>query len=387
MFKILFLFTSSIGFVTLLLLMSRAKNNGFLNKYLIMSFFLITVKFFLLGIRDIFFSEYCSNFDIITNLPGLLIIILLYLYFEDLVKKKKRSLFKDFLHFFAFFFLYVLTLLIYQGILNISIKFCVGLFIIYFFYYLVMSYLILKNKFCRDTNNITITNKQHTILRNWMLFLFICMVFIFIRTLIEFVIYELNVNFQHSEIFLIISSIIASTVFIKVLMTPEILYGYTFLTNRLTDVNKKNTVITNIWIKKLALNLANVQENNLSEIVFQNLDNCISEIESIDFSYKNYKNPDFSLIDLSNFLSVPKSHLAFLFKHHCTLSFTNYKKAVRINEAIKLIDEGYLKSNTIESLAKDIGFSSYSPFYTSFKMNTGLTPQEYFLNKEKVAVL
>ena len=106
-----------------------------------------------------------------------------------------------------------------------------------------------------------------------------------------------------------------------------------------------------------------------------------------NFLNKNYKNPDFSLIDLSNFLSVPKSHLAFLFKHHCTLSFTNYKKAVRINEAIKLIEEGYLKSNTIESLAKDIGFSSYSPFYTSFKMNTGLTPQEYFLNKEKVAVL
>ena len=352
-----------------------------------MSFFLITVKFFLLGIRDIFFSEYCSNFDLITNLPGLLIIILLYLYFEYLVKNKKRTIFNDLLHFFAFFFLYLLTLLIYQGILNISIKFCVGLFIIYFFYYLVMSYLILKNKYCRDTNNITIKNKQHTILRHWMLFLFICMVFVFIRTLIEFVIYELNVNFKHSDIFLIISSIIASMIFIKVLMTPEILYGYTFLTNRLTDVNKKNILITNIWIKKLALNIANVQENNLSEIVFQNLDNYISEIESLEFSYKNYKNPDFGLIDLSNLLSIPKSHLSFLFKHHCTLSFTNYKKAVRINEAVKLIEEGYLKTNTIESLAKDIGFSSYSPFFTSFKNITSLTPQEYYLNKEKKSVL
>ena len=123
MFKILFLFTSSIGFVTLILLMSRAKNNGFLNKYLIMSFFLITIKFFLLGIRDIFFSEYCSNFDLITYLPGLLIIILLYLYFEDLVKKKKRSIIKDFLHLFAFFLLYFLTLLIQQGLINITIKF------------------------------------------------------------------------------------------------------------------------------------------------------------------------------------------------------------------------------------------------------------------------
>jgi AraC-like DNA-binding protein len=170
-------------------------------------------------------------------------------------------------------------------------------------------------------------------------------------------------------------------------MTPEILYGYSFLSNRLTDINKKNIVITNIWIKKLALNIANVQENNLCEIVFQNLDNYISEIESLEFSYKNYKNPDFCLIDLSNILSIPKSHLFFLFKHHCTLSFTNYKKAVRINEAVKLIEEGYLKINTIESLAKDIGFSSYSPFFTSFKNITSLTPQEYYLNKEKKSVL
>ena len=386
MFKILFLFTSSIGFVTLILLISRAKNNGFLNKYLIISFFLISIKFFLLGIRDIFFSEYFSNFDVVSNLPGLLIIIMLYLYFEDLVNQK-RSVFKDFSHFFVFFLLYVLTLLEHQGLINIPIKFCVGLFIICFFYYLVQSYLILENKYCSHINEITVTNKHHTILKHWMVFLFLGMVLVFIRTLIEFIIYQLNINFKHSDIFSLISCIIASLVFIKVLMTPEILYGYSFLTNRLTDINKKNIVITNIWIKKLALNIANVQENNLSEIVFQNLDNYISEIESLEFSYKNYKNPDFSLIDLTNLLSIPKSHLSFLFKHHCTLSFTNYKKAVRINEAVKLIEEGYLKTNTIESLAKDIGFSSYSPFFTSFKNITSLTPQEYYLNKEKKSVL
>jgi AraC-like DNA-binding protein len=351
-----------------------------------MSFFLISIKFFLLGIRDIFFSEYFSNFDVVSNLPGLLIIIMLYLYFEDLVNQK-RSVFKGFLHFFVFFLLYVLTLLAHQGLINIPIKFCAGLFIICFFYYLVRSYLILENKYCSYINEITVTNKHHKILKHWMVFLFLGMVLVFIRTLIEFITYLLNINFKHPDIFSLISCIIASLVFIKVLMTPEILYGYSFLTNRLTDINKKNIVITNIWIKKLALNIANVQENNLSEIVFQNLDNYLSEIESLEFSYKNYKNPDFSLIDLSNLLSIPKSHLSFLFKHHCTLSFTNYKKAVRINEAVKLIEEGYLKTNTIESLAKDIGFSSYSPFFTSFKNITSLTPQEYYLNKEKKSVL
>lgn len=52
---------------------------------------------------------------------------------------------------------------------------------------------------------------------------------------------------------------------------------------------------------------------------------------------------------------------------------------MRISQAIKLIEEGYLKSNTIESLAMNVGFSSYSPFYTSFKKITGTSPQEYTL--------
>jgi AraC-like DNA-binding protein len=41
------------------------------------------------------------------------------------------------------------------------------------------------------------------------------------------------------------------------------------------------------------------------------------------------------------------------------------------------MEEDYLKSNTMESLANDVGFSSYSPFFKSFKTITGLSPQEY----------
>jgi AraC-like DNA-binding protein len=37
----------------------------------------------------------------------------------------------------------------------------------------------------------------------------------------------------------------------------------------------------------------------------------------------------------------------------------------------------YLKTNTIEALAMEVGFSSYSPFFSSFKNITGLAPLEY----------
>jgi AraC-like DNA-binding protein len=50
---------------------------------------------------------------------------------------------------------------------------------------------------------------------------------------------------------------------------------------------------------------------------------------------------------------------------------------VRIHDACKLLDEGYLNKNTVESLAELVGFASYQTFYIAFKSITGTTTQEY----------
>ena len=47
---------------------------------------------------------------------------------------------------------------------------------------------------------------------------------------------------------------------------------------------------------------------------------------------------------------------------------------------MQLIENNFLKLNTLDSLAIKVGFSSYNPFFTSFKDVTGTTPQAY--NKE-----
>lgn len=289
MYKIIFLFTSSIGLVTFLLLLSRAKSNEFINKYLILSFFLITVKFFLVGIRDIIFSEYFSNYDLITNLPGLLIIIMYYLYFKDLVQKKKKSRFNNSWHFIVFFLLYAITILDHQGKLNVPIEYIMVPFVICFSYYLLSSYLLLKKHLWGSSKNIVVTNKQQAVISNWTKYLFFSMVFVFIRVLVEIANYNLNSNFKHLPVFSIVPCIIASFLFIKVLMTPEILYGYTFLTDRLTEVKTTHLALPNIWIKKRITDLTNAQENSLSELVFNKLNDYISAIESIDFSKKIIK--------------------------------------------------------------------------------------------------
>ena len=52
-------------------------------------------------------------------------------------------------------------------------------------------------------------------------------------------------------------------------------------------------------------------------------------------------------------------------------SFSDLKKRIRIRYAKQLIQEGYLKSYTIDSLAETIGYSSRTSFYSSYKEVTG----------------
>ena len=84
-----------------------------------------------------------------------------------------------------------------------------------------------------------------------------------------------------------------------------------------------------------------------------------------------------SLNDISVALNIPISHVNFVFKYHCNESFTDYKKNVRIHDAIKLLDAGYLKNQKVESLSAAVGFSSYNTFNIAFKSIMGITTQEY----------
>jgi AraC-like DNA-binding protein len=67
-------------------------------------------------------------------------------------------------------------------------------------------------------------------------------------------------------------------------------------------------------------------------------------IVAFSFHTEAYRNTSFSLTDLSNQLHNPKSHLTFLFKYHSKISFSEYKKIIRIQDGLQLIQSGYLPS-------------------------------------------
>lgn len=74
--------------------------------------------------------------------------------------------------------------------------------------------------------------------------------------------------------------------------------------------------------------------------------------------------------------------MAYVFRYHSRENFQDFKKIIQINDAIELMKAGYVKQQTIESLALTVGFSSYNPFFLSFKNITGITPQQYSKSME-----
>ncbi|MGB8705819.1 MAG: helix-turn-helix domain-containing protein [Gillisia sp.] len=95
---------------------------------------------------------------------------------------------------------------------------------------------------------------------------------------------------------------------------------------------------------------------------------------------KLYLEKDFNLTRCAQELEMPAHHISYFLKKRFGLSFTSYKNNLRMDNAKKLIEEGFLDNNTIEALAGECGFASRTSFSKAFKNATAINPSEYALN-------
>ena len=168
-----------------------------------------------------------------------------------------------------------------------------------------------------------------------------------------------------------------TSIFVKLILSPEILYGYNFL-NKTIDAEAEKVVLKSIWsIEDTVIPITTERDKILAQKMKQLLMKYLHLIEALSFQSEAFRNPDYSLNDISTALNIPISHVNFIFKYHCIESFSDYKKIVRIHDATKLIENGYLNNNKIEILATYVGFTSYNTFNLAFKNITGVTTQEY----------
>jgi AraC-like DNA-binding protein len=298
------------------------------------------------------------------------------LYFKHLVFPKKSFEYKSLLHFI------LPTILIIENkfhpiqyLIEIELKgVIIFLSTAQAIYYFTVIFLLLRKHVWKKTGQIEIETEQTLILKRWTLVLFITFSLMGAR-LIFTLLFMQNIGFISDNYFLWINAIAWFVVFMMIVTSPTILNGYL---NQLTFERVVGAKPTSNWRLKPVNQITNTQDLQLSQKINIKLEDYFLQIDQFVKQEHFFRQSGLSVNDLALKLKMPKSHLSFIFKYHSKISFSDFKKMVRIQDSLALIEEGYLKTNTFDSLSKNVGFSTYNTFYIAFKEVTTKAPQEFF---------
>jgi len=376
---LLHLLTGLLGFTILIVIQLQFKKNRLVNKYLQLVIVAVTIKFTINGVSP-FISNFSSeNFNLYLDMTLTLIIPSYYLYFKDLAKELEWKI-KDLKHLaftltlFFFFILGEHTDAKYTWIFR-QISSTIALIVCFIYAY--AGFIFLKKNVWSKKSELKTVEAHNKVIHNWTYLLFTCFILFIIRYSYNFFNSGLVYSKATAHQNLWISSIIWLIVFFKLLITPEILYGFNFLEKQFDELKLKKITLPDLWNIKELQPIGNQKDQKLAEKISTSLPLYIQKIENLSLSRNYFRNTDASLEDLARDINIPVSHIAYLYKYHCKESFSDYKKIFRIQDSIQLIKAGYLDNNTIESIASKVGFSSYSTFFNSFKSITGLSPFDY----------
>ncbi|KKN08108.1 hypothetical protein LCGC14_1060110 [marine sediment metagenome] len=305
---------------------------------------------------------------------------LLYLFFTEILGLSNKNKNTKWVHFILpFLFFIFFQILKYFDYLSDGI--ISSFYIVYFLFnvgYLLASLKLFKPYLNKRSLKMIVGNRGYQ-KDNWILFIFFIWTLLCLRLLILIIVDLITDKLTVFENGIGFWSILIIAIFVKLLISPELLYGENILEKRIninTD-NAHKTMVLDIWKLDISNQFNNKQDKQLALKISENLVENIIKIEHLVFTEKIFRNSDFDLHMLSKKVNIPKSHLTYIFKYHCTLFFSDFKKMLQIKDAENLIQEGYLADNTLDSLSNRVGFSSYSPFFSAFKKYTGLSPNNY----------
>lgn len=358
------------------------KTNRILNSYLILTSIVLCIYLVLYGAKNLYSTSYE-----IYNLNYYQVILILtpavYLFFEKLLQNIKLPEKKD-----SYFFIIPLLLFNYVGVENkignlYNNFYHFGFFIIYLVFYTLYIFRLL-NSHIWDEN---LKNVYSDIVKNWASFIFRMMLAVFFHfsAMMIFQVFQLSRYF--TSFFELTFLIIFLVGYFKVIFTPELLYGDVNFKNSISENQNNELSISHVWKLELPTRPIAKKDIYLTPKVTINISQYIIQIEKLAIVDFSFRKRSYSIVEMALELGIPKYYLEYLFKYHCDLSFNDYKRLVRVYDSIQLINEGYLKNNTLNSLAEFVGFSSYNPFLISFKNALGVSPFDYNKNKKITTII
>ncbi len=380
----LFLILSGfLGLIISLMIIINQKTNKSMNAYFVLSLGSISLKQLLIGILFIVLQKDIKPY--LVELPhfSLLGLPIIYLYLKKLSAGITifdwKEFFKSVLCVWGIVVMLSILINIYFDTSTTPYKFIIFVTpLLFSLYYTYLCFKILSEKIWSRKNNI-LSKKQNDLMNSWTKLLFVCVLAYpikFIFAIVLLVIDEKNIMALYN--YQLIGSTVIIVVCIKIISNPEILYGYEIINSKINDLKKPKILLDSVWTFSPKTDINSEQDKNLKNKIDPNLITYIEKLEHLALEEELLIKPGITIDDIANILGIPKSHVNYLFKYHSMLTFIEFKKIMRIHYATKLIKEDFLKTNTLNSLSERVGFSSYDPFYRSFKKITGNGPFEYY---------
>jgi len=368
-----------LGFVMLLSIFNKRpqRQSPFINKYLVFLVVNTSVRYIFHLIHSINLSIIPFKILLIADSTLLISSPFFYLYFEDLVFEEKYTK-KKLLHFIAptiLIFIIAISNLVAQQTHQFLVRIFILTGVVSVLFYLVLGFILLYKNVWFRKSDIKIVQEQNKLIRNWTIFLYITFTVISLFRFFMIVVYQGRIGYNNDIIW--IPALAWTFIFLKFILTPEIQYGYDFLSQNIEKATNQ-FVLPKLWdTKKPIQEITLPRDIKLADKINATIGEYIHQIEEAAFHSHLFRNPDLTIDEMAIHLKLPSSHLAFVFKYHCNETFSDFKKIVRVHDAIKLLENNYLKTNTVESLSAEVGFITYNTFHIAFKSITGSTTQEY----------
>ena len=371
---ITFILNGALGLICAIMILFSIRSNRNVNIYLAILIFGASFRMILRG-----YLELTGQANIISDFSRMNMFLigtpLPFLYFKNLILNQSKIPVKNLFHLILPLILLIEnkfhpieSVIPFNQILEILI-------ISMPIYYCVASFEILRKNIWKKNPPIKIETLEANLLIRWTIILYVTFLLMGFR-----VIYSLVIMDYHGDW---LTSLAWFIVFMMILTSPSILKTYI---HRISKVSETGTNSNSFWRHKPISPIVNKQDLQLSQKINPDIKSYMMQIDGFIEENNFFRRQGLSINDFAHKLKMPKSHLSFLFKYHSEISFTDFKKYVRIKNAIQLIDNDYLKSNTFDSLAKEVGFTTYNTFFISFKEVTGKAPQNYLSAMEKDVV-
>lgn len=90
---------------------------------------------------------------------------------------------------------------------------------------------------------------------------------------------------------------------------------------------------------------------------------------------KIYRNNSLGLDELANVINQDRYKISEVLNSYCSKNFYAFLNEYRIRDAKKMLAQNPFVS--VKSVMYEVGFNSKNSFYTAFKKDTGLSPNEF----------